>query len=83
MRKLFSIVFIIVVYTNSYAQQWAFGIQCASVVTNTHMIFDNKIESHPNLWDPLFSFSVNGYAQFNLNEKCGISAEPGFIRKEF
>ena len=64
---------------NLQAQHINYGIQAGYVYANAHAakISDNSV----NMFNPLHSFSINGYVEYKFPGAWGIAAEPGFIRK--
>ena len=61
------------------AQHINYGVQAGYVYANAHAakISDNSVK----MFNPLHSFSINGYVEYKFSGVWGIAAEPGFIRK--
>ncbi len=86
---LFMVVFLCII-TNSFAQKLRLGIQgnggMATAATTDQEKEFSEIETvylGISKIYPVFSYGLNIYAGYTINEDWGIAIEPGFIRKGF
>lgn len=63
------------------AQDIRFGFLTGLVGNNANVPDKIEVYKHYRVFYPLYGFSINGFIEYKISEKLGITAEPGFIRK--
>ncbi len=81
-RRIFQVLFVLIISQAQLdAQGFEFGIQSGIVLANSHLVFDPSFDESDRGFDPIISFSINGFTGYRSSSFWEISAEPGYIQK--